>query len=469
MISFSSCYLIASLNFLLALPQAETAKPNIVFIMADDLGYGDLGCYGQKKILTPRIDSMAREGIRFTNYYAGCTVCAPSRCVLMTGKHMGHCRVRGNGGGLSQSLRPEDVTVAKLLQKSGYKTGLFGKWGLGDEGVAIVGSPIRQGFDEFYGYLNQHHAHNYWPTFLIKGESRVPLNNEVKPIGKDGGGVATKKVDYAPDLILQQSLDFISRNKKEPFFLFFSTTLPHANNEATRETGDGCEIPDLGIYKDKDWTRQNKAQAAMITYLDTQVGKILDHLKSQGLEQNTLVFFTSDNGPHKEGGNNPDFFDASGGLNGIKRSLHDGGIRVPMIARWPGKIPKEATSAHISYHGDFLATACDFAEIEIPNGLDGISMKPTLMGQNNSQKKHPYLYWEFYEGNGARAIRMNNWKGISKPFSQNQLEVYDLDKDAQEKNNLASVMPEITASLLKFMKEAHEDSKDWPKPGSQKK
>lgn len=207
----------------------------------------------------------------------------------------------------------------------------------------------------------------------------------------------------------------------------------------------------------------------MITYLDTQVGKILDHLKSQGLEQNTLVFFTSDNGPHKEGGNNPDFFEASGGLNGIKRSLHDGGIRVPMIARWPGKIPKEATSTHISYHGDFLATACDFAEIEIPNGLDGISMKPTLMGQNNSQKKHPYLYWEFYEGNGARAIRMNNWKGISKPFSQNQLEVYDLDKDAQEKNNLASVMPEITASLLKFMKEAHEDSKDWPKPGSQKK
>ncbi|RLS25460.1 MAG: DUF4976 domain-containing protein, partial [Planctomycetota bacterium] len=203
--------------------------------------------------------------------------------------------------------------------------------------------------------------------------------------------------------------------------------------------------------------------------LDTQVGKILDHLKSQGLEQNTLVFFTSDNGPHKEGGNNPDFFNASGGLNGVKRSLHDGGIRVPMIVRWPEKIPKETISAHISYHGDILSTACDLAQLETPKGLDSISMKPILMGQEKLQKKHEYLYWEFYEGKGARAIRMNNWKGVMNPFNQNQLEVYDLDKDAEEKTNLAAKIPEITALLLKAMKEAHEDSKDWPNPGSLKK
>jgi arylsulfatase A-like enzyme len=322
-----------------------------------------------------------------------------------------------------------------LLQKNGYKTGLFGKWGLGDEGVAIVGSPIRQGFDEFYGYLNQHHAHNYWPTFLIKGEARVQLNNEVKPIGKDGGGVATKKVDYAPDLILQNSLDFITRNKKEPFFLYYSTTLPHANNEATKETGDGCEVPNLGIYKDKEWTKQNKAQAAMITYLDTQVGKILDHLKDQGLEQNTLVFFTSDNGPHKEGGNNPDFFNASGGLNGIKRSLHDGGIRVPFIVSWKNHITAGRIVNASVVSIDATATALELADAGSgQKRLDGINLMPLLAGKMTEVPERT-LFWRVGQKN---ALRSGNWKLIR---DGKEWQLYDLAHDIGETTNLTAKEP----------------------------
>lgn len=445
------------------LPNQLPGKPNIIFIMADDLGYGDLGCYGQKKIKTPRIDGLAHQGLRFTDYYAGSTVCAPSRCVLMTGKHLGHCRVRGNGPGLAQSLRSDDVTVAAILKKAGYTTGLCGKWGLGDEGEAIVGAPTRQGFDFFYGYLNQHHAHNYWPTFLIRNEQRVSLPNEVRPVGKDGGGVASKKVAYAPDLILSEALAFIEQNKSKPFFLYFSPILPHANNEANRLTGNGCEVPSLGIYQGESWSEQNRAHAAMVSYLDTQVGMVLDQVSKLGLNKNTIVFFTSDNGPHREGGNQPDFFQSSGPFQGIKRSLHDGGIRVPMLVSWPGRITPGKITHQPGYHGDFLSTACELAGVDAPANQDGVSLVPTLLGEIEKQKQRDFLYWEFYEGKGARAMRMGNWKGVKTPW-HGELQLFDLSKDPGEKKNLASVQVEVVNRMEKAMEKARIDSPEWPIP-----
>jgi len=279
---------------------------------------------------TPNIDGLAAEGTRYTQYYAGSTVCAPSRCALMTGLHTGHCLIRGNA---KVDLRPQDVTVAKVLKEAGYATGLVGKWGLGHEGS--LGVPTRQGFDFFFGYLDQAHAHNYWPTFLLRNEERVKLKNVVPNEGKDGQGVASEKVEYSDDLIHREGLSFIEKNREKPFFLYIATTLPHASNEAKNK---GMEIPDYGEFKDKDWPDPEKGHAAMVARLDRNVGDVLRKIKDLGLEGNTIVFFTSDNGPHKEGGYNPDFFNSSGPLRGIKRDMTEGGIRVPMIVRWPGKV-----------------------------------------------------------------------------------------------------------------------------------
>jgi arylsulfatase A-like enzyme len=331
----------------------DRERPNIVFILADDLGYGDLGCYGQKQIATPRIDRLAAEGVRFTQFYAGSTVCAPSRCVLMTGLHTGHCYIRGNS---DHSLRREDHTVAEMLKSAGYATGLFGKWGLGQEGSE--GVPTRKGFDEFFGYLDQVHAHNYFPAFLISNESRVPLKNVVPGRGRYGSGVATKRVEYSPDLLLEHALAFMERNRDRPFFMEFASIIPHANNESRP---NGMEIPDYGPYRDKSWPPPEKGQAALITLLDSDVGRILDKLRQLGLERRTIVFFTSDNGAHHEGGHKPQFFKDSGPLRGTKRDLYEGGIRVPMIAYWPGHSPSGAVSDHLGYFGDFFATAADLA------------------------------------------------------------------------------------------------------------
>ncbi len=330
---------------------AEFAKPNIVFILADDLGYGDLSCYGQTHFRTPNIDRLAAEGRRFTQFYAGSTVCAPSRCVLMTGLHTGHCFIRGNA---RLNLRPEDMTVAEVLKNAGYATGLFGKWGLGQEGS--TGVPTQQGFDEFFGYLDQHHAHNYYPAFLHRGEERVPLKNVVPGEGDFGTGVATKKVEYSSDLILDEALGFVDRHKDGPFFLYYAATLPHANNEGKKE---GMEIPELGEFASKDWPAPQQGLAAMITKLDAGIGRLMEKLAENGLAENTLVMFSSDNGPHSEGGNDAEFFNSNGPLRGIKRAPYDGGIRVPFIARWPGKIPAGTTSDHIGYFGDLMATAAE--------------------------------------------------------------------------------------------------------------
>ena len=433
-------------------------RPNIVFILADDLGYGDLGCYGQQRIRTPNLDRMAREGMRFTQFYAGSTVCAPSRCTLMTGLHTGHCFIRGNA---RQNLRPTDVTVARILKSAGYTTGLVGKWGLGHEGS--TGVPTRQGFDSFYGYLDQVHAHNYYPAFLMRNEKRVPLRNEVPPgRGPFGKGVATKKVDYSHDLLMKEAFDFIDRSKGGPFFLYLALTIPHANNEAGKK---GMEVPDPGIYKDRDWPEPQKAHAAMITRMDADVGRLLARLKKLGLDENTIVFFSSDNGPHKEGGADPLFFRSSGPLRGHKRALTEGGIRVPFIARWPGKIAAGSTSDFVGAFWDLFPTLAQLAGAanKVPPGLDGISFVPTLLGHKDRQQQHADLYWAFYEGGGGRALRKGKWKAVQQP-SNSPIRLYDLSQDVGETKDVAAQHADVVTTMKKRMDESDTPSPRWRFP-----
>ncbi len=442
-------------------------QPNIIFILADDLGYGDLGSYGQKIIKTPRLDRMAAEGIRFTQHYAGSTVCAPSRAVLMTGKHMGNVSVRGNSSGDSfQVLKDEDVTVAEVLKEAGYTTGLIGKWGLGDfTAPGLPGLPHKQGFDYFFGYLNQVHAHNFYPAFLWRNTSRIGLPNEVKMASDErvyggfAGGVATKKEVYSHDLFIEESLQWIRENKNGPFFLYLALTIPHANNQATRVNRDGAEVPDYGPYADKDWPNPDKGQAAMITRMDTGIGQILDQLKLLDIDENTLVIFSSDNGPHDESNHNLERFNPSGPLQGTKRALYEGGIRVPTLAWWPGTAPAGKVSDHISYFGDFMATATELAGAEKPSGLNSISMVPTLKGDTNSQVEHEYLYWEFYERGGRRAVRQGDWKAVRTQWHA-PIELYDLSKDIGEQNDIADKHPEIVEKMEAIMEEAHSES-EW--------
>ncbi|HUG68414.1 MAG TPA: arylsulfatase [Pirellulaceae bacterium] len=451
-------------------------RPNVIFILADDLGYGELGCYGQELIKTPRIDQMAREGMRFTNFYAGNTVCAPSRSVLMTGQHMGHTHVRGNASGSDmavQSLREDDITVAEVLKTAGYTTGLCGKWGLGDDVPGgRDGLPRRQGFDFFYGYLNQVHAHNYYPEFLWRNEERQKLANVVHRLDRSYGGFtggwATKRVDYSHDLIADEALGFIQRNaaKSQPFFLYLALTIPHANNEATKGTGDGQEVPDYGIYAELDWPQQDKGQAAMITRMDRDVGRILDLLNELKIDKNTVVMFSSDNGPHNEGGHNPARFSPSGPLRGMKRDLTEGGIRVPLIVRWPGATLAGSTSSHVGYFGDLMATLAELAGVEAPANLDSISFLPTMIGKPEQQKTHEYLYWEFYEQGGKQAVRTGNWKAIRQPWMTGKTQLYDLSSDIAEARDLAGEHPEQVERLEAIMKEAHRPHPNWRPRGN---
>ncbi len=455
-------------------------SPNVIFILADDLGYGELGSYGQRLIQTPNLDRMATEGMRFTQFYAGSTVCAPSRCVLMTGKHVGHTTVRGNAGGkdadggksLAQTLRADEVTLPGILKKGGYATGLIGKWGLGELGSG--GEPTRQGFDSFFGYLNQTHAHNYYPAFLVRNETVVPLRNEVPGEGPFGSGVATKKVDYSPDLFAAEALKWIEEKKNGPFFLYLALTTPHANDEAGRTLKNGQEVPDLGPYADKEWTEPNKGQAAMITRMDGDMGRIFELLKKLDLDSKTLVMFSSDNGPHREGGNNPAFFNASGGMRGIKRDLYEGGIRMPFIARWPGTIAPGQVSKHVAYFGDMLATLADLAGLQTPPNLDSVSFAPTLLGEPAKQAKHEFLYWEFHENGSKQAVLLGaNWKAVRLSPSA-ALELYDLATDPAESQNVAADHPEIIDVMEAYLRTARTDSPYWPlteppkqKPASQ--
>lgn len=425
----------------------KQALPNIIYIMADDLGYGDLGCYGQKIIQTPNIDRLANEGMRFTSHYAGHTVCRCSRLSLWTGYHTGHLPIHGNA---HHAMGPQDITVAKLLKQKGYTTGGVGKWSLGD--TSSTGHPNLQGFDFWMGFLDQSEAHNYYPTHLWRNYEKVQLPGNVlsdKP--EDRGRVAIQKETYSHNITTEEALAFIKRNAEKPFLLHVHWTLPHANNEAGNATGDGMEIPDYGIYKDKDWPNPEKGFAAMVTKLDSDVGQVMDLLEELGLREQTLVFFTSDNGPHEEGGHKHEFFDSNGPLRGLKRDLYDGGIRVPFIASWPGRILPNTTSDLPSAFWDYLPTACEIAGIDPPANIDGISYLPTLFG--TEQKQHDYLYWKYEEqGNEKAAVRSGKWKAV-KPGTDEAVELYDLSIDIEEQNNLAAEQPEVLARLVNIMEE----------------
>ena len=450
---------------------SAATKPNIIFILADDLGYGEVGCFGQKVIQTPNLDRMAREGMRFTQFYAGSTVCAPSRAVLMTGKHTGHVSVRGNGGVARQVLATGEKTVAEALKGVGYTTGLIGKWGLGDfEPGGEAGLPTRRGFDYFFGYANQTHAHNYYPDVLFRNEVRVPLRNGVKPAPNARfktfiSGGATNRVDYSHDLFAREALDWVRAQKSNPFFLYLALTIPHANNEGMRLFGDGAEVPDYGIYADKPWPNQNKGHAAMITRMDRDIGRLLDLLKELGIEKNTLLIFSSDNGPHKESRHDPEKFAPSGPLTGFKRSMNEGGIRVPTIAWWPGTVKAGKKSDHIAYFGDFFATVCDLTGAELPKGLDSISFAPTLTGKGR-QKKHEYLYWEFYEQGSRQAVRFGNWKAIREPMLTGDVKLFNLAKDLREENDVAANNPKLAARAVKYMEDAHVNDPRWQVRGN---
>jgi endoglucanase len=447
--------------------RAAERRPNVVFILADDLGYGDVGAYGQRLVRTPNIDRLAAAGLRFTDFYAGSTVCAPSRAVLMTGRHTGHASVRGNAGGgvLSiQALREGERTVAHLFRDAGYATALFGKWGLGETGSP--GHPNRMGFDTFFGYLNQRHAHNYYPSFLVRDGARVPLGNVPEREDADGAGLARTRVAYAHDRIVDEALAWIDANRSRPFFLCLAVTLPHANNEATAATGDGQEVPDHGEYAREPWPKPDRGQAAMVARLDRDVGRVLARLEQHGIASDTLVLFSSDNGPHQEGGNDPERFDANGPLRGLKRALHDGGIRVPTIARWPGRVPAGTVSGHVGYFGDFFATFADLLGQDAPAGLDSVSLLPTLSGRAAEQKTHEYLYWEFYEQGGRQAVRFGPWKAIREPMKTGRVQLHDLATDVGETEDLAARRPDLVARAVRFMDEAHVPDPRWTVSGS---
>lgn len=428
-----------------ASPAPPAKKPNIVLILADDLGYGDLGCYGQRRIATPNIDRLAAEGVRFTRAYAGSTVCAPSRCCLETGYHTGHALVRGNGPLVP--LRPEDASAAKVLKQAGYRTALYGKWSLG--GLGTTGYPLDQGYEEFFGYFSQSHAHNYYPEHLLENRHEVLLR----------GNFGAFRKEYAHDLFAERALEFIGKGDGRSFFLYCSFTIPHANNEMGRDTGDGMEVPDYGRYANENWPKPEKGFAAMITRMDRDVGRILDKLKQTGQDNDTLILFSSDNGPHKEGGHDPEFFNSSGPLRGIKRDLYEGGIRVPTIARWPGRIKTGRVSDHPWAFWDFLPTCAELAGLAVPKGLDGISIVNEL--QEQPQARHEYLYWEFHERGFHQAVRWGDWKGVrlgpGKPF-----EIYNLAEDLGEQTNVAARNPGVIKKIEEILASARTESEYWP-------
>lgn len=444
----------------------ELQKPNIVYILADDLGYGDLSCYGQTRFETPNIDKLAKEGMTFTQHYSGSTVCAPSRSSLMTGQHTGHTFIRGNKEIQPEGqypLKAEAVTLAEALQDAGYVTGAFGKWGLGYPGSG--GDPNNQGFDEFFGYNCQRIGHNYYPYHLWHNQEKVMLEgNQGRLTGQ-----------YAPDVIHEQALKFLENNKEKPFFMYYPSIIPHAELFAPEEymekhrgkyepeksfqgVDDGENFR-LGPYGSQP--EAHAAFAAMINVLDDQVGEIVTKLKELGVYENTLIIFTSDNGPHMEGGADPDYFDSNGPLKGYKRDLYEGGIRVPMIAVWNGKIVAGSETDHISAFWDVYPTFAEITGAKIPDTADGISFLPTLLGKNENQKEHEYMYWEFHERGGRQAVRKGDWKlvryNVLDP-EKTTTELYNLSTDLGEENNVAEEHPEIVEELSEIMKNARTES-----------
>jgi arylsulfatase A-like enzyme len=446
--------------------ESEHRPPNIIYILADDLGYGDLGCYGQELFTTPRLDQLATDGLRFTRHYAGSTVCAPSRSVLMTGLHTGHTPIRGN-----QEVRPEGQwplpatshTLAEGLKEAGYVTGAFGKWGLGYPGSE--GDPLNQGFDYFFGYNCQRFAHRYYPEYLWKNSEKVYLE------GNDWSATTT----YAPDLIQQHTLDFIREFKDTAFFAFVPMVIPHAElivpeDDIFRQyLGTYPETPYVGrpgadygpdmkisMYCSQEFP--HATFAAMVHRLDVYVGEIVDLIEELGLSENTLIMFTSDNGPHMEGGADPDFFNSNGGLRGYKRDLYEGGIRVPLIVSWPGTIEAGGVSDHPSAFWDVMPTLAELTGFNYEES-DGISFLPGLLGRE--QATHPFLYWEFHEQGGKQALLAGKWKAVRLQVGKDPdaaLELYNLEEDPAEEHNVADAHPDLVEKFARIMAEEREPS-----------
>lgn len=426
---------------------APHTRPNIIFILADDLGYGDLGCFGQTKIKTPNIDALATQGTRFTQCYAGAAVCAPSRSVLMTGQHAGHTRIRGNSGKANipkhdgeagrVPLYKEDFTVAQLLKNAGYATGIAGKWGLGEPGS--TGLPNDHGFDEWLGYLNQNHAPDYFTDYLWCNKEK-----RVIPGNKDG-----KRETYSCDLFTDFALDFIRAHKDGPLFLYLPYTIPHAKIEA----------PDIAPYTNESWSEEEKTLAAMITRLDGYVGRIVQLLHELDLDENTIVFFTSDNGAPKTC---RDFFTRGGPLRDIKGTVYEGGIRTPMIARWPGRIASGKTNTTPWYFADMLPTAAAIAGVAAPSNIDGVNVLPTLLGEKQPELASRFLYWESpADGDLHQAARSGPWKAVRRGLLQ-PIELYNLDEDIAESRNIASLHVDRVEAFARYFVAQHVDSPHWP-------
>lgn len=461
LIRFAFCLLFPSIllsKSTLSLADSPTAAdretPNIVFILADDLGYGDCGCYGQKRLSTPNIDRLAAQGLRWTQFYAGSTVCAPSRCVLMTGKHTGRCLIRGNS---KDSLPADEKVFTEVLAEQGYRCGLFGKWGLGQAGTS--GAPLRKGFHEFFGYLDQTHAHNFFPTFLDANEGTFPLANIVPNASPAGAGVATERVDDASELILQGALSFVESHRDAPFFLFFSLNLPHANNEAGKL---GTQEFGFGKYASTDWPDAEKGFAHCVEKMDQQIGRLVDRIDELGLGNSTVIFFSSDNGPHHEGGHSDRFFESSGPLRGSKRDLIDGGIRVPTIARWTGTITPNSTTDQLGCFDDLfptfvrLATGTQATSKDLlPADLTGVSLVPTLLGKPGNQEQRDSLYWSFYEGAMGQALRTKEWKLVEQPYGS-PVRLYNILDDSKEQHDLSDKHPDLVRELKAKMSKAYE-------------
>lgn len=448
--------------------KSPTRKPNIVFIMADDLGYGDVGCYGQSKIRTPNIDRIAREGVRFIDFYAGAPVCAPSRCTLMTGLHSGHAFVRDNREleVEGQIPLPEGTpTVASLLKKQGYTTGMFGKWGLGYTGSS--GEPNRMGWDTFFGYICQREAHSYYPDHLWRNTEKVPLE------GNEGGLTTGKQ--YSHDLIAEEALQFVRKNKDRPFFLYVPFTTPHLSLSVPEDSlaeyrSKFPETPYPGTKGKYGYVSQphpRAAYAAMITRMDRDIGRLLDLLKQSGLDDNTLVVFTSDNGPMFDV-NKPEgpFFHSAATFRAGKGSVYEGGIRVPLVARWPGHIPAGTEQRHAAYFPDVMPTLLELSGAPAHAATDGLSFAPALLGKKG-QKEHPVIYWEFPTQGGQQAVRIGRYKGVRRGIASGnaKIELYDLQTDVSETTDVAAQRPEIVERVTALFKSEHVPSEVFPLPG----
>lgn len=451
-------------------------KPNIIYILTDDMGYGDLSCYGQKNFQTPALDKLAAQGIRFTQHYAGSPVCAPSRASLMTGRDAGHSRVRGNyekgphGFGAGYPLKAEDVTLAEVVKMAGYRTALIGKWGLGMTGTS--GAPEKQGFDEMYGFLNQAHAHYQFPDYLYRNGQKETLKENLN--GKRG--------KYSNDIFTAEAVQYLAKQKKDqPFFLYLSFVTPHAELIVPEDSifnhfkGKFQEKPfvkskqgsngveDFGAYASQDYPAA--AYASMVVRIDRDVAKIMAQLQKMGLDKNTVIMFSSDNGSHKEGGADPVFHQSNGHLRGAKRDVYEGGIRVPFIVHWPAQIKQPAVSNHVSAFWDIMPTFADLAGVNLPKAgikTDGISLYPTFTGNSAQQKTHAYLYWEFHEAKtSSQAVRLGNWKAV-RQSPTGPLELYDLSQDESETKNIAPENPAVVKKMESILAKAREPHELWP-------